>query len=81
MHIYIYIYIYINIYINIYIYIYTHIYIYCIYTYTFIHIICLYIPNNELSFVIYMKLVQSMGSQRTRQFKLPPLYKEGIDFL
>ena len=26
---------------------------YCIYTYTFIHIICAYIPNNDLSFVIY----------------------------
>ena len=50
--------------------------------YTFIRIICAYIPNNELSFVIYMKLVQSMGSQRTRQFeRLPPINKVGIDFL
>ena len=41
------------------------------FTYTFICIICVYIPNNGLSFVIYMKLVQSMGSQRTRQLELP----------
>ena len=39
-----------------------HIYIYCTYTYTFIRIICAYIPNNELSFEIYMKLAH-MGSQ------------------
>ena len=58
---------------------YIYIYIYCIYTYTFIHIICAYIPNNELSFVIYMKLVQSMGSQRTRQFDPPPpIIKRGL---
>ena len=57
--------IYIHIYINIHIYIYIYIYIYCIYTYTFIHIMCAYIPNNELSFVIYMKLVYSMRSQRS----------------
>ena len=41
------------------------------FTYTFICIICVYIPNNGLSFVIYMKLGQSMGSQRTRQLELP----------
>ena len=57
-------------------YIHTYKYIYCIYPYTFIHIICACIPNNELSFVIYMKLVQIMGSQRTRHSSNPsPLYK------
>ena len=45
--------------------------------YIFICIICAYIPNNELSFVIYMKLVQSMGSQRTRQFECPPPFIKG----
>ena len=65
-----------------YIYINIYIYIYCIYTYTFIHIICAYIPNNEFSFVIYMKLVESMGSQRTRHSSnSPPLYKGETDFL
>ena len=43
-----------------------------IYTYTFIHIICTYIPKNELRFVIYMKLVQSMSSQQTRHSSTPP---------
>ena len=55
-----------------------------VYTYTFIHIICAYIPNNELSFVIYMKLVQSMGSRQTRHSSnspSPPFLKGGIDFL
>ena len=70
MYIYIYIYTCINIYIYIYIHIY--IYIYIIYTYTFIRIICAYIPNSELSFVIYMKLVQSVGSQQTRHSSNPP---------
>ena len=56
----------------IYIYICIYIYIYCIYAYTFICIICAWIPNNELSFVIYMKLVRSMGSQRTRHSSNSP---------
>ena len=77
-----------------YIYIYIYIYIYvciiriCIYTfiyvlYTFICIICAYTPNNKLSFVIYMKMVQSMGSQQTRHSSNSryPLYKGGPDFL
>ena len=53
--------------------------------YTFIRIICAYIPNNELTFVIYMKLVRSMGSQGARHSSNPPtpLYKGGggIDYL
>ena len=57
-----------------------YMYIYCIYTYTFIHIICAYIPNNEFSFVIYMKLVQSMGSQRTRH-SLNSFIKGGLTSL
>ena len=49
---------------------------------TFICIICAYIPNNELSSVIYMKLVQSIGSQRTRHSSNsqppPPFIKGGL---
>ena len=42
--------------------------------YRFIHMIYAYIPNNEVSFVIYMKLVQCMGSQQTRHSSnSPPL--------
>ena len=54
--------------------------------YTFIHIIYACISNSELNFVIYMKLVQSMGSPQIRHSSntspLPTLlYKGGIDFL
>ena len=62
---YIYLYIYIYIY---YIYI---IYIYCTYIYT-LYIIYAYIPNNELSLDIFMKLVQSMGSQQIGHSSNPP---------